>query len=650
MIRVGPDGKQYNFPEDTTEQQIQSYFARMSPAQAVTPVETQKTRSFVQGLTFGFGEEIEAAAKSALGAVGLSEDDRNYEQIRDELRQKLADYQAEYPAAAITAELAGAIIPGLLTMGTGLVASAGLTGARVAPTAGRVALIGAGEGGLAAAGYSEREGMRRLQDVPGGAVAGAVFSGLSAKLGEGFKMFASRALGERPATRVQAELQRLQEGTGKTTDEIVADLLEGRLMSENRELMATLRAYKSQLGEAGAEITQRLPQRAAETRETAVAGLQAGLTPRMGDRNVMRAMQATDDQLLDLEREGYRQAFDTVPEVSPEIAENLQGILQRFGPARSEVQQIYSESDKLVPLFREDEAGAIVLTRMPTLEDAEIIRRALRDEASGLYQAGKGTRAEGFATAESTLKSQLDESYTGLEQVRSLARTRRLVRDQFEEGRKALSKDADEIEIVFGRLQESSPEAADAYRAGVMAAINNRLRRSPQLMGRLADPDRQEGSILRAVFPEDQIEDVARRLEIAGRAKETEQQVLFGSQTAPQQAAAAQIGTRTSAEDILRMSQGDIFAMTQQAGRLIAQAAPNLNDRERMQVVEALMSQDPDLVRRALTDRDALGKLYDRTAQVMNTLGFAGRGAAVQQIAPEFGRPTGGLLNFGEQR
>ena len=290
------------------------------------------------------------------------------------------------------------------------------------------------------------------------------------------------------------------------------------------------------------------------------------------------------------------------------------------------------------------------MTRMPTLEDAEIIRRALRDEASGLYQAGKGTRAEGFATAESTLKSQLDESYTGLEQVRSLARTRRLVRDQFEEGRKALSKDADEIEIVFGRLQESSPEAADAYRAGVMAAINNRLRRSPQLMGRLADPDRQEGSILRAVFPEDQIEDVARRLEIAGRAKETEQQVLFGSQTAPQQAAAAQIGTRTSAEDILRMSQGDIFAMTQQAGRLIAQAAPNLNDRERMQVVEALMSQDPDLVRRALTDRDALGKLYDRTAQVMNTLGFAGRGAAVQQIAPEFGRPTGGLLNFGEQR
>ena len=97
------------------------------------------------------------------------------------------------------------------------------------------------------------------------------------------------------------------------------------------------------------------------------------------------------------------------------------------------------------------------------------------------------------------------------------------------------------------------------------------------------------------------------------------------------------------------MSQGDVLAMTQQAGRLIAQAAPNLNDKERMQVVEVLMSQDPDLVRRALTDRDALGKLYDKTAQILNAFGFAGRGAVVQQVAPEFGRPTGGLLNFGEQ-
>lgn len=651
MIKYGPDGKAYNFPNDATEQEIQNYFAGLSSrAMQAAPVQKQKGRSFAQGVTFGFGEEIEAAGRAALSSMGLSEDDRGYKEIRDELRQKLADYKSAYPGEAITAELAGAIIPGLATLGAGTLLSTASAGARVAPTLTRSALIGAGEGGLAATGFSEREGLKSLQDAPGGAAAGALFSAVAAPTGEVLKRFASRMLGERPATRVQAELQRLAESTGKTTDEIVADLMEGRLMSENRTLMATLRAYKSQMGEPAARISERLPARRQETRERAVSGLQAGLTPRMTDRNVMRAMQASDDELLELEREGYRSAFETVPEVTPEIARNLEGILQRFGPARSELQQIYAESDRLVPLFREDEAGRVVLSRMPTLEDAEIIRRALRDEASGLYQAGKGTRAEGFAETEKALKNQLDQVYPGLGEIRALASSRRTIRDQFEEGRKALGKDADEVEIIFNRLESSSPEAAEAYRAGVMAAINNRMRRSPSTTGRLADPDRQEGAILRAVFPEDQMEDVARQLETAGRAYETEQRVMFGSDTARQQAAASQIGARTSAEDLLRISQLDPVAIAQQTSRMIAQAAPQLSERERLQVVNVLMSDDPELVRRALTDRDALGRLYDKTAQILNAAGYAGRGAAVQQVAPTVGGATGGLLNFGDQR
>lgn len=651
MRRYGPDGQVYDFPEDATEKEIQAYFARLQPMTPARPaVEKQRERAIAQGITFGFAEEAEAAGRAALGAIGITEDDRGYTQIRDELRQKLEAYREEYPGEAITAELAGALVPSLLTLGAGAALSAGTTGARLAPTMARTAQIGAVEGGLAAAGFSEREGLERLKEVPGGAITGAAFSAAAGTMGEGFKRFASRMLGERPATRVQAELQRLADSTGKTVDEIVADLMEGRLMSENRTLMATLRAYKSQMGEPGAAITERLPARRRETREAAVSGLQAGLTPRMGDRNVMRAMQASDDELIDLERAGYREAFETVPEVTPEIAQSLEGILQRFGPARAELRQIYAESDRLVPLFSEDEAGRVILSRMPTLEDAEIIRRALRDEASGLYQAGKGTRAEGFAETEKALKAQLDQVYPGLGEIRALAATRRTVRDQFEEGRKALGKDADEVEIVFSRLAETSPEAAEAYRAGVMAAINNRMRRSPAIMGRLADPDRQEGAILRAVFPEENLEDVARRLETAGRAYETEQQVLFGSQTAPQQAAASQIGTRMSAEDMLRMSQFDPIAIMQQASRVISQAAPELSERERMQVVNVLMSEDPDLVRRALTERDALGKLYDRTAQIIKAAGFGLRTGAVQQIAPTGGQVSAGLLNMGDQQ
>ena len=183
MIRYGPDGAAYKFPDDATEQEISRYFAELKPATAPQQVEKQRGRAITQGITFGFGEEIEAAGRAALGAIGLTEDDRGYTAIRDELREKLEAYRQAYPGEAITMELAGAIIPSLATLGAGAALSAGTTGARVAPTVARTTAIGAGEGGLAAAGFSEREGLERLADVPGGAVTGAAFSAVAAPAG-----------------------------------------------------------------------------------------------------------------------------------------------------------------------------------------------------------------------------------------------------------------------------------------------------------------------------------------------------------------------------------------------------------------------------------------------------------------------------------
>ena len=150
------------------------------------------------------------------------------------------------------------------------------------------------------------------------------------------------------------------------------------------------------------------------------------------------------------------------------------------------------------------------------------------------------------------------------------------------------------LKSLFSRLAEKlTAGSGEAYRADVAAAINNRMRKDHQpLWADLLTLTDREGAILSSV-PEENIEDVARRLETAGRAYETEQQVLFGSQTAPQQAAASQIGTRMSAEDMLRMSQLDPLAIMQQAGRIISQAAPQLSERERMQVVNVLMSEEP---------------------------------------------------------
>ena len=123
--RVGPDGKPYQFPAGTSEEKIESYFRKKFG---------QRGRAFVQGVTFGFGEEIEAFARSII--PGGPE----YKEIRDELREKLAQYRTTYPGEALSVELAGALVPALATFGAGTLASAATTGARVAPTASRSAL------------------------------------------------------------------------------------------------------------------------------------------------------------------------------------------------------------------------------------------------------------------------------------------------------------------------------------------------------------------------------------------------------------------------------------------------------------------------------------------------------------------------------
>jgi len=57
--------------------------------------EPQKLRTLLgQGVALGFGDEIEAFARSLL------DDNVSYEQIRDEIRKKVTDYAVQNPSEA----------------------------------------------------------------------------------------------------------------------------------------------------------------------------------------------------------------------------------------------------------------------------------------------------------------------------------------------------------------------------------------------------------------------------------------------------------------------------------------------------------------------------------------------------------------------
>jgi len=606
------------------------------------PVESQKLRTFAQGLSFGFGDELEAVARSAFTG-------RDYNEVRDEIRQKIKSYQDANPGEALTMEVLGSIAPTAAAfLIPGAQPAAAAQASRTATSLGRLATREAGMGALTGVGISEEESLGGMaQDALIGGTTSAVLAPIArvgteriGSIGSDVFDWIRSNVGERPSQAAFAEIQRLAEGTGKTVDEIVQDIADGKIMAENRTLAAAVRAIRSKGDRAGTSagtITEGLMERRGRTADVASQAVEKELgVTGASSRNVFQAINAEDEALEALERSGYKAVFGANRELAPELATDLREILKKYPNIQSELNQYYRESGSLVPLFKGDTGE---LARMPSLEDAEIAYRLLRDEAGALYQTGKGTRAGSYKVDAKSLKNKLDSAYPDLAETRAVAASRRSAKDAFADGRKAFGKDADEVQFEFDQLSRANPEAAKAYQAGVLAAFRNKMRRSQSVAGRAADPDRQEGAILKAVMGDAyempqirQAGDAARvtspqtELATAGESAEAVQRIIFNSMTAPEQAASKAFGSGVNMSDLLMAYSANPLAITAIVGQKIARSMDSseiLTPKDYEKITEILMSEDPDLVRRVLEDKVAMGDIIAPIKKIAPSIGNA---------------------------
>ena len=115
--------------------------------------ESQNIRSFFQGLSFGFADEIEAAIQSAVDS------DKTYAETLNEIRGKIKAFREGNPGAAIATEIAGSI--------PSMILAQFIPGAGQTATAARIAQL-ARTAGIGAKG----------QKIGGSALRGAAASGL----------------------------------------------------------------------------------------------------------------------------------------------------------------------------------------------------------------------------------------------------------------------------------------------------------------------------------------------------------------------------------------------------------------------------------------------------------------------------------------
>ncbi len=584
--------------------------AKAAATQAAAPRE--RVRTAAQGLTLGLADEAEAAARSAYSGTP-------YQDVLDEIRGGLKGYQEAYPLEALAYEAGGAALP---AVGGALLApfTGGTSAAAVTPTLARLAAIAALEGGAYAFNTGEGGFKARALRVPAGAatgaVGGAVAGGAARAAGGALNKLADaarRVIGNRGSTVVENEIQRLVRQTGKDADQIAADILEGRILAENETIKAAVRAYRAGGGEASTIITQGMTSRPTQTRAQAMDEMRTYLS----DVNAPSALQA---QRRDMgaaraaEKAAYSQ-FTNMP-ASVQVTQELGEALRRVPSAAEEIAITLRAETGQSPFYQIMEDGSVQFTRQPTVTEAEMVRRAITNRASALYRGGMGGAGEAVAGVETGLRSSLDEAIPELSAVRATAASVRQQNDAFTAGSKALEGDVYEKLYEFNRLTD--PTVIEAYRAGMMAALERMATTGSRnsMIRNLANAETKEGLLLRAVLPQDALESVLNRLDVARASQATTDYVLGGSPTADTIAEAARRGSGISMSDATGALSGDMGALTSVVSNILSRLTRDLTDAERARVARILVSDDPELVRRAIVDESAMAALQQRVQEL----------------------------------
>ena len=163
------------------------------------------------------------------------------------------------------------------------------------------------------------------------------------------------------------------------------------------------------------------------------------------------------------------------------------------------------------------------------------------------------------------------------------------------------------------------------------------------LMSKLSSEERDYGKIFRAIFPEENIDDVMRRVEVAAQSQDARNAIIQGPSTALTQAAGKKLGSGINAEELASMARGNPIAALQVGMKLAKQLSPNLTENQREKILKVLLSEDPQIVKNALRDESGAAKLSQALQQAASVSRRALTGGLLAPTTEAGGRVTSPL-------
>ena len=617
-----------------------------------------------QGLFMGSGEEIEAGIRSGLSK--FTSDPKTYAQMRDQLRLQIKQFQTDNPGTAITSEIVGGLIPTVALM----IGGAGTGGATTAVGTANIArmgntfknIIGAGKntlgsaataGAIAGAGYSEEDdilGVAKDAGISAGAsMAGTkLLGGAGALVGSGFKKLMEktrRVAGDQYVGPVQEFLVKQMQTTGKTLDETIDDIRRGGVMAEDDQLSPILKVLASQGNEAAGDVKNAATARASRTLDQANKSVREALAPDIDDKNVLRALQASSDNLKASQGVEYEKIFAKAQGSVPQgLSDKMKGILQKNPKARSKLSELYVNDDTTTPFFkivRNEETGKDIVnfSREPKLQDAEKLLRRMETMSRKEFETSAGDPDLGrqLKIVANRLRKDIDNLSPELAAVRADFASREAVDSAVKLGRSMSTKPADEIEVVLAQM---SPEEQTGFRAGMQMSIRNQMTRSsesfPGIAGGLDRSNKNPNEVLQAILPKNKVSTVIDDLATAGRSQEAKKAVNLSKQSPTYAATQAQKNLDNvgqAATFTAQLNQGNVLAAM---GILARKFLPEpkvlgLTPEEAQTAVRVLFSEEPDFVLRALADDTLAGDATRKLAKIAQNIEMASRNVTQRQ-------------------
>ena len=621
-------------------------------------------RAALQGATFGFSDEAIAAASNPRAAMsaaisGETEASAPYYETLESERRKLDQFSEQYPVGAAISEFSGAAIPAVAATVFSGGSAAPATGTRMAQmlkSGGQAAKVGAIEGGLYGFGTGEGGIQDRLTSSAAGASLGAVFSPLAQAATYPIAVSASALIdtakavfGNRGGKAVEAELQRLAEGTGDSIDVIAQRVADGEIMAENETLRMTVRSLMSKGGQGETMVRNIFDPktgRPQQTRSEAMAEIENYLArdPEFAGQNPKKIQQNFDAAVKKAESDAYSKVPGFKSPANLDVAETIENAANQYSEIANELNTFITGTSKGTKLIEKVD-GKWELLRSPTLEEGEAARRYFREKSRDTF--GKPV-SQLYSDVRNELESLLNKESETLASVRKDASKVRNARDAYKYGLNILNRSSDDVDLFLADIIDDEA-AIKSLRAGSLAHIRQKVEQAggTNLMNKLQDETTREGKVFRAIFPKEQFDETLASIERAARSQSAMGDIIKGPTTALVQEASKRTGSEINLEDLTNIT--NPMTVLRVGGKIAKQLDEGLTEKQRIKVLEVLLSEDPDVVRRALLDDRGMQVFKEGVSRIAAAFRQGLRRGATQQGVQQVNEPLQRMFGAGPQ-